>query len=355
MSSADDRTDNNNSAASRGRRGGNRAFRGRNRGRGFHFGGNAQQALTQHLMRRGIGLQPPATDAISLAIGNYHDAPLNARKIDKNVYPTAANRTNILETDPIYIYHPAPRQDLQSPLALNPLSPAHSPVLLENQYLTGVHSGKDPNISTYKIFLYLPHEVNIKATITSIINNQLAQMQTAGLPTSPDGLEALQVCENSDYPVHPEIDDEPITNITEVLPTQLRTCPYSFNLTLPTFSSSTYGLLLLASRQARWASHIPEVLIPQAILQPIRKALLHQMPTIIKSNTEPPKQSRDTCCITSLAFTGQRPTDCHKHFKAAALYTGYKLITSTEYRYQHDRAASAAELSPPPSSPTTGA
>ena len=56
MSSADDRTDNNNSAASRGRRGGNRAFRGRNRGRGFHFGANAQQALTQHLMRRGIGL-----------------------------------------------------------------------------------------------------------------------------------------------------------------------------------------------------------------------------------------------------------------------------------------------------------
>ena len=100
MSSADDRADNN-TAASRGRRGGNMAFRGRNRGRGFHFGANAQQALTQHLMRRGIGLQPPATDAVSLAIGNYHDAPLNARKIDKNVYPTAANRTNILDTDHI--------------------------------------------------------------------------------------------------------------------------------------------------------------------------------------------------------------------------------------------------------------
>jgi hypothetical protein len=69
-------------------------------------------ALTQHLMRRERGLLPPATDVISIAIGNYHDAPLNARKIDKNVYPTAADRNNILESDPIYLYRPSPRQDL---------------------------------------------------------------------------------------------------------------------------------------------------------------------------------------------------------------------------------------------------
>ena len=67
--------------------------------------------LTQHPMRRGRGLQSAATDVISLTIGNYTDAPLNARKIDKNVYPTAANRSNILETDPIYLYDPSPRQD----------------------------------------------------------------------------------------------------------------------------------------------------------------------------------------------------------------------------------------------------
>ena len=40
-----------------------------------------------HLLRRGRGLQPAASDPISLAIGSYHDAPLNARKLDKNVYP----------------------------------------------------------------------------------------------------------------------------------------------------------------------------------------------------------------------------------------------------------------------------
>jgi len=42
---------------------------------------------TQHLMRMGRILLLPATDAISLTIGNFHDAPLNARRIDKNVYP----------------------------------------------------------------------------------------------------------------------------------------------------------------------------------------------------------------------------------------------------------------------------
>ena len=150
MSNTDDRN-NSNATAPRGRRGG-RAPRGRSRGRGFCVNLNAQMALTHHMMRRGRGLQPAATDAISLTIGNYYDAPLNVSKIDKNVYPTAADRDEILETDPIYLYDPSLRQDLQSPLALTPLSPAHNLVFLENQYLTGVYSAKDPNVSTYTIY-----------------------------------------------------------------------------------------------------------------------------------------------------------------------------------------------------------
>jgi hypothetical protein len=107
-------------------------------------------ALTQHPLRRGRGLQPAATDAISLTIGNYHDAPLNARKLNENVYPMAADRNSILETDPIYLYHPSPRQDLQSPFALTPLYPAHIPALIDNQYISGSHAAKDPNVSTYQ-------------------------------------------------------------------------------------------------------------------------------------------------------------------------------------------------------------
>jgi hypothetical protein len=155
---------------------------------------------------------PPATDAISLTIGNCYDASLNARKLDKNVYPTAVNRDNVLETDPIYLYHPSPRHDLQSPLAVTPLSPSHSPVLIENQYLAAVHSAKDPNVSTYTIFMYLPHDADHNTSIPTILTTQLTHMQSAGLPTSPEGLDALQVQENSTYPAQPEYDDEPITN-----------------------------------------------------------------------------------------------------------------------------------------------
>jgi hypothetical protein len=158
-------------------------------------------------MRRGRSLLPPATDPIPLTIGNFHDAPLNARKLDKNVYPTVVDRNNVLETDPIYLYHPSSRKDLQSPLALTPMSPAHSPVLIENQYLTGVHSAKDPNFNTYTIFTYLPHDVDYKTTIRTILTSQLTHMQTAGLPTSLEGLDAIQVQENSTCPVHPEYND----------------------------------------------------------------------------------------------------------------------------------------------------
>jgi hypothetical protein len=133
-------------------------------------------ALTRHLMRLGRDLQLAATDAISFTIGNYHDAPLNARKLDKTFYPTAANRNNILETDSIYLYHPSPRQDLQNTFTLTPLSPTHNPVLIKNQYLTGVHLAKDPNVSTYKIYMYLPHDINHKTTILTSLNNQVPQM-----------------------------------------------------------------------------------------------------------------------------------------------------------------------------------
>jgi len=298
-------------------------------------------------LRRGRGLQPAASDPISLTIGSYHDAPLNARKLDINVGHMATNRNNILDTDPIYLYHPSPRQELQSPLALTPLSPAHSPVLIENQFLKGVHSAKYPNVNTYTIYMYLPHDIDHETAIHLILNNQLANMQSTGLPTSPEGLDALQVQEKSTYPVRQELDDEPITNTTEVISPQLRTCLYSFTITLPTFNSAAYGLPLLASRQVRWSTNVPATLIPQQIPQPTRQALLQQMPTTIRSNTEAPKLFRDTCSITNPTFNGHKPTECYRIFKASALHATLKLIASSEYRCQHERTTSAAELSPP--------
>ena len=71
------------------------------------------------------------------------------------------------------------------------------------------------------------------------------------------------------------------------------------------------------------------------------------MPTTNRANKEAPRLSRDVCIITSMVFNGQRPTECYKIFKASALYIVIKLTTATEYRNQHERATSAAELSSP--------
>jgi hypothetical protein len=102
--------------------------------------------------------------------------------------------------------------------------------------------------------MYLPHDMDYKQAIWTILTHQLTHMQTTGLPTSTDGMHALQVTENSTYPARPELDDEPVTSTTQVTPPQLDTCPYRFTVTMPTYSPATYGLLLIASRQTRWTT-----------------------------------------------------------------------------------------------------
>ena len=65
------------------------------------------------------------------------------------------------------------------------------------------------------------------------------------------------------------------------------------------------------------------------------------------SNTDAPMYSRDAYSITSLAFAGLRPTECYRMFKAYTLHKLHKLVTAVEYRYHHERATLAADLSPP--------
>ena len=74
-----------------------------------------------------------------------------------------------MQIEPIYLYDPPSRQDLQSPLALTPLSPSHIPDLIDNQYLTRVHdSAKDPN-NTYSVYMYLPHDMDYKHAIRTVL------------------------------------------------------------------------------------------------------------------------------------------------------------------------------------------
>jgi len=97
--------------------------------------------------------------------------------------------------------------------------------------------------------MYLPHDAQCKDTIKTSIASHLNDMQKAELTTTASVLEVMQVVENSAYPVHSELYDEHFTSTTQVIPSQLNTCPYSLNLTFSIFNTASYGLFLLASRQ----------------------------------------------------------------------------------------------------------
>ncbi len=95
--------------------------------RGGHqpqLGSQARFNISQILHRKGQTHAPPDTDDRSLAIGGFHDAPLQARMLSPQVYPAVGQRGEI-DNDCLYIHHPSRRLDLQSPLALRPISPAH--------------------------------------------------------------------------------------------------------------------------------------------------------------------------------------------------------------------------------------
>ena len=87
-------------------------------------------------MRRSHGLWSATTDTIFLIIDNFYDATFNATTLDNKLYSTVVERDNILQIEPIYLYHSSARQYLQSPFALTPLSPLHNLALIDNQYLT---------------------------------------------------------------------------------------------------------------------------------------------------------------------------------------------------------------------------
>ena len=72
--------------------------------------------------------------------------------LSPHVYPAIGQRGEI-DNDSLYILHPSRRLDLQSPLALRSISPAHSPDLIDNAYLTGVYSTDSATTSAFTVHL----------------------------------------------------------------------------------------------------------------------------------------------------------------------------------------------------------
>ena len=331
------------SSAPRGRRNNQRYRRGAHN---VTLDSSARLALTQHFAAKSRAQPPAVSDPISLTISSYYSAPLGGRRVLEAVLPPHHDRAD-LTADPIYFNHPSAREDLQHPLLLRTSALGLNSVVIENYYVTGVHSNTSQDHASFFVYIYLPNDYDHTTDLINVLTLQLDSMSQAGYPTSPLGMRDAQVTTIlGDIPTS-EPDDDPIDTMTLITPPQLSPYPSKFCLALPTNSPASVGLLLLASRQAPWTTIVPDALIPPNIPEDLRTRLSQQTPTITRTTNTPPKAARDMCTIYSPAFNGLKPTECLRHLRASILHTLNKLLTATEYRQPHDTATMAAHLSPP--------
>jgi len=180
--------------------------------------------------------------------------------LSPHVYPAIVQRGEI-DNYYLYVHHPSRRLDLQSPLALRPISPDHSPYLVDNLYLTGVHSTDSATTSAFTIHLYIPKSAS--HDITNIVAAQREDMHKQGIHNSPAQLQTTMIVDSMTNTYDTTfIDEEPIASGTFLTSKHLEEIPHAHVITMSTFSPATYGLTLLASRQLRLSTTLPQTSIP---------------------------------------------------------------------------------------------
>jgi len=249
-------------------------------------------------------------------------------------------------SDCLYIHHPSRRLDLQSPLALRPISPAHSSDLIDNTYLTGVNSTNSATTSAFTIHLYIPKST--PNAITNVIAGQLEDMHKQGIQNSSDQLQntmtvgpIIDTCDTT------FLDDEPIASGTYLTSKHLEGTPHAHVVTLPTYSPAIYGLTLLASRQLRWTTTLPQTSIPRWIPYNLIHPLLNQTPTITRANVNRLTGAKDTCTTHSPVFQGVSTIVAFRIFRAAAIFTIYRHLSAVEHIQHNSSATSVDQLSQP--------
>ena len=143
------------------------------------------------------------------------------------------------------------------------------------------------------------------------------------------------------------LDDEQIASGTYVTSQHLEGTPHAHVVTLPTFSSAAYELTLLASRQLRWTTNIPQTSIPSWITDSLRQPVLNQSPTVTIANVERLLLAKDTCTIYSKEFQGLNATIAFRIFRAATIMTLYIYLSTVEHIQQNNTATSVDQLSQP--------
>ena len=251
-----------------------------------------------------------------------------------------------LDNDCLYIHHPSRRLDLQSPLALTPFSANHTPELIDNLYLTGVYSNDTATTSAFLIYIYVPEAT--PEDISNILYQQLKEMQQQNILSPTDTyVNSITAHPLTDTHHTTHLDDDPISTATNLTSVHLKDVPHAYIITAPTYHPTTYGLILLASRQHRWSYNIPNKYIPTYLPETLRKALLAQIPTITRKHVNKPSIAKDRCYIHCHDFQNLTPTSAYNLFRAAAILTLHKHITTIEDKQQNQTATSLDKLSQP--------
>ena len=115
------------------------------------------------------------------------------------------------------------------------------------------------------------------------------------------------------------LDDERISHTTTLISPHLEGTSHAYIITTPTFSKTTYGLTLLASRQLRWTTNIMNESINAKLPDNLRRSLLAQVPTITRKNVDKPNTAKDTFTIHNHDFQGLSATTAFNLFRAATI------------------------------------
>ena len=128
------------------------------------------------------------------------------------------------------------------------------------------------------------------------------------------------------------LDDEEIASGTYVTSPRLEGTPHAHVVTLPKFSPATYGLTLMASRQLRWTTNIPQMSIPSWIPESLRQPLLNQSPTVTKASADRMPPAKDTFTIYIKEFRRLSAPVAFRLFRAAAILTLYRYLSAVAHR-----------------------
>ncbi len=124
-------------------------------------------------------------------------------------------------------------------------------------YLAGVYSTDSATTSAFLFYIYIPEATTYD--IVSIITAQLKEMQKASaLNPTEDYIDNMTVHPLHETQLTTYLDDERLIQSTPVTSPHLEGIPHAYIVTTLTFSLATYGLTLLASRQLRWTTNIPD-------------------------------------------------------------------------------------------------